>query len=238
MKHAACLLAVALASCCLPALAEPAQSPWGPSNNPMNGAGVAHNAYLGCLLARNPNGERSMLEVLVYDCGLPVDGARDEYVAQYKDYFDQEHTHKDKSLAEDLDPYRSRYSPVQFSYFEAIDRIFATAANLDEVGSKLAALENQAVASLARSETDLSVLGAVSVSRASLQLCKTRFKPGEHLSSAGQAQYEQAMAVVGADVKGYTLGYAQGGGAPGASLGNAMQMSATASALATMRIDW
>ncbi|QWF16936.1 hypothetical protein [Lysobacter capsici] len=181
MKYTACFFAAALAAVTLAAPAAEPQSPWGPSNNPMNGAGVAHNAYLGCMLARDPTGQRSPLEVLVYDCGMPVEGARDAYVAQNKDFFNQSHFNADKSLSENLDPYRSRYSAAQFSYIQGIDQIFATAASLSEVESKLAALEDHAVASLARGPADLQILGGVSVTRASLQQWKSRKNPANEM---------------------------------------------------------
>lgn len=140
------------------------------SNNPMDGVGVAHNSYAGCVVAQDPRSQRSPVEVMINECGYPTVRPRAEAIAYYTAFVEQAHTDRALSLTANLAPYRKHFSAAQYAYFENAERILATSRDADEADRKLVDLENAAVAQLGRSDTDKVVLGGLSTLRRSLQL--------------------------------------------------------------------
>ncbi|QWF16494.1 hypothetical protein [Lysobacter capsici] len=168
MKYPAPFAAVALASAlvltCTSAFAQ------APSNNPMDGVGVAHNSYAGCVVAQDPRSQRNPVEVMINECGYQTQRPRDEAIAYYTAFVEQAHTDRALSLTANLAPYRKHFSAAQYAYFENAERILATSRDAAEASRKLVDLENAAVNHLARGDTDRAVLGGLSTLRHSLEL--------------------------------------------------------------------
>lgn len=164
MKYLAPFATVALALACTSAFAQT------PSNNPMDGVGVAHNSYAGCVVAQDPRGQRNPVEVMIDECGYQTQRPRDEAVAYYTAFVEQAHTDRALSLTANLAAQRKHFSAAQYAYFENAERILATSRDAADAGRKLVDLENTAVTRLGRSDTDQAVLGGLSTLRHSLEL--------------------------------------------------------------------
>lgn len=206
MKPASLLLACALALTATPGVCHDYVTAERYSANPAHGAGVAHNVYTGCASAQYAAGRsHAPIEVLIRQCGYPVDAPADEAVRAYTGLFEGMRADLERPLAELLRPYRESYSDEQFSYFEDIDQIFATAASAEAADALLKTLEAQAIRDLGRSDGDLTVLGTISTARHSAALWAQQSPAG-----ATTARVDP-IAVINADYRGYVRGKAQCG---------------------------
>lgn len=201
MKHRIALLALGLSLVSLPGFSQGLVSSEPYSDNPMNGVGVAHNAYSGCMAANRDAGG-SPVEVLAYRCGAPNDGKPEEFVRTYSELAKKTRTDTRLTIAENLRGHRASFGEEQFSYFEDMDRILAEARSPEEADGGLKALEAQAVKNLGRKENDLAVLGAISTARHSLELW-TKDHPLEPETSGRAVPW---LGVVIADLTGYVNG--------------------------------
>jgi len=207
MKHRIALLALALSVVSLPGFGQGLVSSEPYSDNPMNGVGVAHNAYSGCM-ADNRGAGGAPVEVLAYHCGVQHDGKPEEFVRTYGELAKKTRTDTRLSIAENLRGHRASFGEEQFSYFEDMDQILAEARSAEEADAGLKALEAQAVKNLGRKDNDLAVLGAISTARHSLELW-TKDRPLEPSASGRAFPW---IAVVVADLTGYVNGVKACGG--------------------------
>jgi hypothetical protein len=132
------------------------------SINPSSSVGEEHNVYLECLRKVKPEGTRDeLLQALVKDCGYEPGMSFEEFVKQADEQLPREYT---DSLTEMVGPHRERYSDKQFAYLLQAERILQTQSPEEAAGS-LAKLEEDAVKSLGREQSDLEVLGGLSTAR-------------------------------------------------------------------------
>jgi hypothetical protein len=206
MNYRSSLLAIGLSLVSLPAFCQSFVSSEKYSDNPMDGVGVAHNAYAGCMAANySPTGKPTPIEVVVYTCGMPTDGSPEAFIAKHTDLANNTRPDPKLSFAGNMKPYRDYYNDQQFAYFEYVDRALATSTNAEEADGRLKEIEAQAIKDLGRTDGDLAVLGVISTGRHSLELW-TKDRPlGAGTASRG-IPWEAIAEVVGADMSGYAGG--------------------------------
>lgn len=207
MNRTTSLLAISLILASFSCAATGLQSPQSPSANPMDGAGVSHNAYASCIVTRDPQLQRPMLEVMVYDCGYPTDGAPVQFIQNYTAFVGQLQSNPDLTAAENLRQYRASFSTTQFAFIEAMDDIFANSNTAAEASARLAQLEQDALNALGRSETDLVVLGGVSTARHSLDLWARDIADGTLGNSNSQTMIGRGWRIALADASGFMQGF-------------------------------
>lgn len=132
------------------------------AQNPMDASGAASVAYLDCVLKAGPSKIDEALVALVDKCGHKIDQPIEEFVAETLAVLPDD---PKASITEQLEPVRKRYTEQQFSYFVELDRIVQTSKSIEELGLRLAELEQKAIADLGRSPQDLKVLEALSVAQ-------------------------------------------------------------------------
>ncbi|WP_363800086.1 hypothetical protein ABU614_08650 [Lysobacter firmicutimachus] len=203
MHYRTALLAIGLSLASLPAFSQSFVSSERYSDNPMNGVGVAHNAYTGCMAANYTGGGVSAhVENLVKRCGTPTAGDDAGFIRKHIELANATRGDTRLSMAENLRAYRSSFTVEQFAYFEDVDRILAEAANPEEADRGLKVLEDQAIKYLGRSDDDLAVLGAISTARHSTELW-TQQNP---IAASAQGKIPGWLQVAIADATGFVSG--------------------------------
>ncbi len=206
MNYRSSLLAIGFSLISLPALAQDFVSAEKYSDNPMNGVGVAHNAYAGCMAANySPTGKPTPVEVVVYTCGMPTDGDPEEFIRKHTEMANATRPDPKLSLAEGLKPYREQYNEQQFAYFEYMDRVLTNAKSPEEADKGLKDIEAQAIKALGRTDGDLAVLGVISTGRHSIELWSKDRPLGDGAARRG-IPWETIGQVVVADMNGYASG--------------------------------
>lgn len=226
MKMQSVAVAIGLSLVSLPGFCQGLVSSEKYSDNPMNGVGVAHNAYAGCIATvYDPKGKTTPIELLVYRCGFPTQGAPEAFITKYGQLVDQSAGDPKLSLVANLKPYRASFSEEQFSYFEDIDQILGTAKDPEDADRLLKTLEQQAAKALGRADSDLTVLGAISTTRHSLELWSQ-----DQVATASSTQrgfpWQLIVEVVVADVSGYASGSQACGKICGIAVGIVKSISA------------
>jgi len=206
MNYRIPLLAFGFSLISLPAFCQNLVSSEKYSENPMDGVGVAHNAYAGCMAANYAStGKPTPVEVLVYNCGIPTGGAPEEFIRKFTDMADSTRPDPKLSLADNMKPYRDFYNEQQFAYFGYIDKVLTGSTDAQSADRGLKALEDQAIKELGRSDGDLAVLGAISTGRHSLELW-TQDRPLGNANARLGIPWEAIGAVVSADIGGFASG--------------------------------
>lgn len=186
------------------------------ASNPMDALGQAHNLYLACIETSGDPAD-SPLRRVVEKCGYEPGMSVDDYVARYEAVIK---TDPQLTVAERLMPYRSNYTPYQFSFFTRIDDILGSARDGAEADSRLARLEAEAIGALStKNDGDRSVLTALSTSRHSLAYWSAAIPddPKGQMVALKWPKWVRALIVVGADVGGVVLA-GPAGGAAGSSM--------------------
>jgi hypothetical protein len=190
--------------------------------NPLDRVGIEHNVYLGCLMRDGGDTTVSPLQRVVEECGYKPGISTDDFAARYSSLVD---TDPFKTVAERMGPYRESYTDYQFSFFERIDRVIATAQDQAEADAMFAQLEKEASARLTTDTTaEQSILAALSTARHSLQYWSQ--VPPTGASAQKLRWWVKVLAVVGADLLGAAGGTLIGGPVVGAATGSASSAGA------------
>lgn len=202
MRYRLAAISVALSLISWSSFAQTFVSDEAYSDNPMHGVGVAHNAYAGCAaLHYQPGQGGSPIEALVRQCGYPTGGSEEDFIRRQNALLSSSLDAGDAPLAEGLRAYRAAFSDEQFAYFEDIDSIFASTTDAATADRLLKTLETQAIRGLGRSDQDLTVLGAISTARHSLELWT---RNGDARGATTQRARWPKIFV--ADVRGFVIG--------------------------------
>jgi hypothetical protein len=206
MNHRSLLLSLGLSLVTLPAFSQSFVSAEKYSENPMDGVGVAHNAYAGCMAANyDQSGKPTPVEVVVYRCGIPTQGAPEEFIRKHTDMANSTRPDPKLSFVENMKRYREDYNAQQFAYFDYINKVLIGSTSPEEADRGLKALEDQAIKELGRTDGDLAVLGVISTGRHSIELW-TKDHPLDETATRRGIPWETIGQVVGADMSGYAGG--------------------------------
>ncbi|BDU19681.1 hypothetical protein [Dyella sp. GSA-30] len=206
MNHRSLLLSLGLSLVTLPAFSQSLVSSEKYSDNPMDGVGVAHNAYAGCMAANyDQTGKTTPIEVVVYRCGIPTQGDPEAFIRKYTDMANNTRPDPKLSFVENMNRYRENYNAQQFSYFERIDKVLVGSTSPEEADRGLKALEDQAIKELGRTDGDLAVLGVISTGRHSIELWTKDHPVGEAATQRG-IPWALIGQIAGADMSGYASG--------------------------------
>jgi hypothetical protein len=193
--------------------------------NPLDRVGIEHNVYLGCLMRNGGDTSGSQLQRVVEECGFKPDTSTDEFAARYSSLVE---TDPFKTVAERMGPYRDSYTDYQFSFFERIDRVIATAQDQAEADAMFAQLEKEASARLTTdTAAEQSIFAALSTARHSLEYWSSQ-PAGSQASAQKLRWWVKVLAVVGADLLGAAGGTLIGGPVVGAATGSASSAGAAA----------
>lgn len=136
------------------------------AQNPQEEAGHQHNVYLDCLRKVDPAMERNPFETLIRQCGFDPQGDAGEFIRVNTELMPRDLL---QPVAVILEPHRERFTDEQYSYLLRMEEVLSTARSVDDARRGLEALEAEAVERLAGERGNEGILGALSISRYSLE---------------------------------------------------------------------
>lgn len=192
-------------------------------SNPLDSVGTEHNVYLGCLMRNGGDPNKSPLQRVVEECGFDPGTSTDEFVERYSSLVGADPY---LTVVERMARYREAYTDYQFSYFERIDEILASAENQAEADAAFAQLEKEAAERLTtKTAAEQSIFAALSTARHSLDYW-VKAIPHDEEGQKRLRWWVKVLVVVGADLLGAAGGTLIGGPVVGAATGGASSTGA------------
>lgn len=176
-------------------------TPASAAENPMDEVGLQHNMYLECLQSTGGTAEDS-LRRLIEKCGYAQSMSTDEFVKTYQPVIELD---PGLTLVEKMAAERFRFTKYEFSFYERIDDVVATAVDPGQADAMFAKLEEEAIANLdPRTRNGANILGSLSTARHSLRYW-VKHGADADAGTTGKMRWWKWLIVVAVDVAGYAL---------------------------------